>query len=202
MRSALCDHDAPVREARSIAFALTAITIVLLVLGVGGCSRDADEPTDMETAPASTAETSSVIAPGPVTIDEDAGPLMAEKVAAFVRGYMTADVDLLVSAVSESNAETLREVAPALEMGGPIGEVTAETETPEGLLLETLEEGETTYVLVPLTAEGLTLVATTWQGATDDRSATQETTYTFVLENGGYRIDRIDGAPASSVLVQ
>jgi len=202
MRPSSIDLDAPGHARRGVLFALTTAALIGS-LGMAGCSHAADEPVSETPATVATA-TPSVEVTQPPASDTDvaAGPLMAEKVVTFMRGYMSADVDLLVSAMSASNAQTIQEVAPALKMMGAIGMVVSETETDDGVVLETVEEDATTYVLVPLDAEGLSLTTTSWQGTAEERRTEWETVYTFVIENGGYRLDTIDGAPASSVLVQ
>ncbi|MDO9557380.1 MAG: hypothetical protein Q7J82_07350 [Coriobacteriia bacterium] len=188
--------DAPKPRRRNVLLALITLTIAILLTACGSQEPLAPAAIDTNTgAPAPSADTPA--------IDATIGHRMAEKVADFVAGYMLADPDLLASTLSAPNAARVREVAPALEMGGPIGEVSSAEETEDGILLGTIEEDVVTYTYVPFeTDDGLTLVVSTWQGTPADRVAEEQTTYTFVLEDGEYRIDRIGDHPASEVLVQ
>ena len=190
-------RQAPALWRRGLLF---TIAVLISTMALTACNKDETTPPTPGTADSSR---SDVTAPDPPDVDPEAGPRMAATIADFIRGYMLADPQLLAATLSAPNAARISEVAPALEMSGPIGEFVSMSENADGLLIETREEGATTFMLVPqMSADGLTLVVTSWQGTATERVAEQESVYGFVTEDGEYRIDTIDGRPASERMVQ
>ncbi|MBN2405907.1 MAG: hypothetical protein JXE06_10050 [Coriobacteriia bacterium] len=169
-----------------------------------GCTEHVPAGKQPAPAPESSASVvDSATAQAEPTVIAQPGPLMAEKVADFIQGFVLADAQLMASTLSPTNAASVLEAAPAIAMGGAIGQVVSVDQDASGILIITIEEDETSYTLVPLTSDdGVNLTVLTWQGSADERISETEITYTFVDNDGEYVIDLIDGSTASGVVVQ
>ncbi len=193
--------DAPKASQRGVILLLATL---ICLTALCGCAERV--PVEEEPAPAPESSASvvdSATNQTETTVDAQPGPLMAEKVADFIQGFVLADAELMASTLSPVNAARVINVAPAIAMGGPIGRVVSVDQDADGILIVTVEEDETNYTLVPLISDdGVNLTVLTWQGSADERVSETEVTYTFVNNDGEYVIDLIDGSASSGVVVQ